>query len=109
MQPLCRLRGPRVAPRDRKDTNIAGAPPHTVDAALRVHVRQPIDKSDHGRSQIGTASGPESPSAAVVGCDGTVPTQIVQLLLGALPLAAVPDQPVADVLTIVIVTVALAL
>ena len=103
-----------MVPRDRKDTNIAGAPPHTVDTAPRAYTRQPIDRSDHGRSapgrsQVGTASGPERPSAVVVGWEVPVPTQIVQLFPGALLLVAVPDQPVADAPTTVMLTVALAL
>src|SRR5271168_662242 len=114
VQPLCRLHGPRIVPRDRKDTNIGGAPPHTVDTVPRAGLRQPIDRSDHGRtaqgrSQVGTASGPESPSAVVVGCDVPVPTQIVQLFPGAALLEALPDQPVADAPPTVMFTFGLAL
>jgi hypothetical protein len=94
---------------DRKDTNNDGAPPHTVEHAPRVSMRQPIDHTDHGRSHVGTASGPDKPRAVVVGCGATVPTQIVQLFPGASPLVAVPAHPVAVAFATTIVTLTLAL
>jgi len=53
---------------------------------------EPITRR-HGRSHVGTASGPVSPPT-VFG-RATAPTQMTQLFPGAPALVAVADQPVA--------------